>query len=247
MKTFRELTNELKNYKEATEAAAIEAEEKRLDETLPKEKRKSRRPGAVQLHENVKCIARSEDGSCEVFMNGYCVYSNGDRRTVLWVPDCGRHTYYFNPLNDNEKQYMNEKEELSEELLNEMPWEVVITIAGEDRIENNLHLPLSTTTTDDEAELEETPSRPVMSCTPFCDPCEYLLRKEERKEAESLLTDKQLEAARLHYTMGFNQYEIAKILGISQKAVDYRLNGAEAKVGKKRIKVLLDPAVMAAY
>jgi predicted DNA binding protein len=70
---------------------------------------------------------------------------------------------------------------------------------------------------------------------------------EERKEAESLLTEKQLEAARLHYTMGFNQYEIAKILGISQKAVDYRLNGAEAKVGKKRIRVLLDPAVMAAY
>ena len=69
----------------------------------------------MQLRTSVPRIARIQIGAdslCEVFSNGYAVYDNGDRKTVLWVPDCGTYTYYFGQLRDNEKQYLKEMEVL---------------------------------------------------------------------------------------------------------------------------------------
>ena len=44
------------------------------------------------------------------------------------------------------------------------------------------------------------------------------------------MTEKQREVFDLYYEDHLTQAEIAELLGISQKAVDYRLNGVEKKL-----------------
>lgn len=116
--TFNELMHILITRPEVLTAAANEADD-RADAVKEAKLRKSygddyelivghphmekakRRPGAIQLRENFPCIARTEigrGGACEVYSNGYAIYDNGDRRTVLWVPDCSTTTYYFGKL-----------------------------------------------------------------------------------------------------------------------------------------------------
>ena len=82
--------------------------------------RAKRRPGAIQLRLSVPCIGRYElDGQirCEVFANGYAIYDNGSRKTVLWVPNCGSVTYFFTKLRDNEKAYQCETDVVGEDVL----------------------------------------------------------------------------------------------------------------------------------
>ena len=76
-------------------------------------KKAKRRPGAIQLRAEVSRITVKQigdDGHCEVFVNGYAVYDNGDRKTVLWVPDCGSAAYHFTKLRDHEKLYQVDKD-----------------------------------------------------------------------------------------------------------------------------------------
>ena len=59
---------------------------------------------------NPSLIARIKigpDGVCEVYSNGYAIYDNGNRKTVVWVPDCGNATYYFGALKDKEKEVVD--------------------------------------------------------------------------------------------------------------------------------------------
>ena len=110
--SFFELIEILRRKPEAADAAKAEAAEKEREAKEARLRRifgedyeavvtatdhsegmpakESRRPGAVQLRKYEPRIARIElsgDGVCEVFSNGYAIYDNGDRKTVLWVPD----------------------------------------------------------------------------------------------------------------------------------------------------------------
>ena len=184
--TFRELLAILRKRPEAMEASKTEKEEKKREENmarlcallgedfksaathddvadenpLVKEKR---RPGAVQLRTSVPKIAQIQIGAdslCEVFCNGYAVYDNGDRKTVLWVPDCRTYTYYFSQLRDNEKQYLKEKEVLDMDVLGALPWYNVLVLFGETQIENNLDHPKSKGTSSDAEVPEEWEVKP---------------------------------------------------------------------------------------
>ena len=252
--TFRELLEVLRGCPEAIDAEKTERECKeeeerlaRLMENLGEDydeageadtdifKKAKRRPGAVQLWNNYHRVAAftiGENGKLDVYTNGYAVYDNGDRRTVIWVPDCGSTTYYFGPLRDNEREYLNQKSDVGEDVLGPEPWYVALTIAGEDSIERNLIHPKSKASAS-ASDVEDDDIKPDYSwrCGGHIDtPEEAFIRKENAKERRAALTEKQREAYVLYYEEGLNQYEIADKLGISQQSVRDRLNGALKKL-----------------
>ena len=259
--TFCELLTILRNQPETAAAFEVEQEEKKREKEesrmwdifgedyetmgthanagaktiLVKEKR---RPGAVQLRSFVPRIARIQIGSdslCEVFCNGYAIYDNGDRKTVLWVPDCRTYTYYFSQLRDNEKQYMKEKEVLDMDVLGTLPWYSVLVLFGENQIERNLDHPKSVGTRSDADEMEEWDVKPA-HCWPggahFDNPEEAYIKKEEAEERRRVLTDRQRIIYKLYYDEGYTQEEIADLLNIGQSTVHYHLRSIVKRLRK---------------
>lgn len=107
-------------------------------------KKGKRRPGAIQLRNEVPRLAMKkigDDGLCEVFVNGYAIYDNGSRKTVLWIPNCGSATYNFTKLRDNELQYQVEKDTVGLDVFGPTPWYIAVMVAGENSIERNLDHP----------------------------------------------------------------------------------------------------------
>lgn len=251
--SFYELIEILRKKPEAVDAARVEAEEKEreakeakmrrifgeeyeavvgvTDHTNGMPEKEKRRPGAIQLRNYEPRIARielSEDGVCEVFSNGYAIYDNGDRKTVLWVPDCGSATYYFTPLRDNEKQYQKQRDDLGEDVLGPLPWYNALLLAGEDQIWVNMDHPKSVGTASDADanDPEVKPSYRWVCGTHFDNPEEAYLKKEAAEERRKALTEKQREAYEMYYEQGLTQQEIADILGVHRTTVQERLEGA---------------------
>jgi DNA-directed RNA polymerase specialized sigma subunit len=195
-------------------------------------KKAKRRAGAIQLRAEVSRIAVKQIGDkglCEVFVNGYAVYDNGDRKTVLWVPDCGSATYHFTKLRDNEKQYQVEKDTVGQDVFGPAPWYIAVTVAGENNIERNLDHPKSVGTMSDtgvEEDYEVKPAHRWIGGSHFDNPEEAYIKKEEAEEKRASLTKKQQVVMTLFYDQGYTQLEIAKKLGISQPAVAKLLDRA---------------------
>ena len=219
---------------ENSHCAAVDAN----DSTEQKVK-KNRRPGAVYLRMNYPIIAKLElqSGGClEVFENGYAVYDNGNRKTVLWVLDCGSASYYFTPLKDAEKKDMPQYSTLDENELGALPWFDALIIAGENRIEYNLEHPKSEGTTSD-YNIEDIydKTRVPMWCGPahFENPEEAYLRKEAQEARIAMMTDKQREVYELYFDDGYTLREIADRLQISFRTVADRIDCIKAKLKKK--------------
>ena len=111
-------------------------------------------PGSEQLRSGHMLIAQITVGeaTCEVYENGYAVFDNGDRKTVVWVPDCPKAAKYYYPATYDEKckeelrlrgeDYEDdpdccivdgtepEEDRLDEEQLAEMAWYLAVVIAG---------------------------------------------------------------------------------------------------------------------
>ena len=227
--TFRDLISLLKKNQNLTNVIKPEEEEQFT--------RMGRRPGAIQLREHYDRIAMIPvgDGCCEVFSNGYAVFDNGDRKTVVWVPACGIKTYRFTRLTDRELEYQQDQESLDEELMGDLPWYYPIIMAGEDRIEWNLAHPRSAgNMSDADLLIENQAGEACCWCSSSCfpNPEEAYIQKETKAERRAMLTDKQLEVYDMYFDDCMTQCEIADRLGISQKAVDYRLDGIEKKMKK---------------
>ena len=92
--TFRDL---LACLRERAQKRVSESNETERQDVLVKEKRC---PGSEQLRSNHTLIAQITvgDATCEVYENGYAVFDNGDRKTVIWVPDCTKAARYYSPL-----------------------------------------------------------------------------------------------------------------------------------------------------
>lgn len=229
--TFKDLISQLKKNRSAQETAQTEEmEEAPLTRTL-------KRPGAVQLRTQCDRIAMIPVGAgcCEVFSNGYAVFDNGDRKTVVWAPSCGTRTYRFTKLTSKELEYQRDKETLDEEMLGDLPWYYPIIMAGEDRIEQNLaHLRSIGNMSDIDAAEESQGEEIFCWCcgTATVNPEDTYIQKEAEAERRAVLTDKQREVYDMYYVDNLTQCEIARELGISQKAVDYRLEGIEKKFRK---------------
>ena len=243
--TFKELLRLLARNPEVVTAAKLELEEEekrrqeaKLRESLgadydlvieKKEERKmpKRRPGARQLRQGYPRVAMIEIGKnarLEVFNNGYAVYDNGNRRVVLWVPDCGSATYYFTGLRDNEKEYLSQKEEIGMDVLGDLPWYHALMIAGENRIEYNMDHPKSKGNTSDfDLADDVVPATHWAGACRFDNPEEAYLKKEAAEERRKALSEKQREVYVMYYEYEMPQRVIAGELGISHKAVGARL------------------------
>ena len=187
-------------------------------------KKAKRRPGAIQLRAEVSRIAVKQigdDGLCEVFVNGYAVYDNGDRKTVLWVPDCGSATYHFTKLRDNEKQYQVEKDTVGQDVFGPAPWYIAVTVAGENNIERNLDHPKSAGTMSDtgvEEDYEVKPAHRWIGGAHFDNPEEAYIKKEEHEERLNRFRGRVQEVCDL-LSQGYNQREIGEILGVDRRTV----------------------------
>ena len=256
--SFAELINILSSRPEANAAAEYEAEEKTREEEEKRLRRRygedyeyvvgkdgaaalekaSRRPGPVQLRTYIPMIARIKigpDGVCEVFSNGYAIYDNGNRKTVVWVPDCGSTTYYFGALKDKEKEYLKQKDEVGEDILGPAPWYNAVLIAGEDSIQYNMDHPKSKGTASDSEDPEEWEKKGNYrwACgAHFESPEEAYLKKEAAEERRRALTEKQREAYVMYYEENLTEEEIAEKLGISVPAVCYRLRDVRSRFEK---------------
>lgn len=261
--SFDELLLVLKGRPERVEAEKVEreeqkrkAEEARLKAALGKDysafvegqdqtdplKKAKRRPGAIQLRTEVPRIAVKEigdEGLCEVFANGYGIYDNGNRKTVLWVADCGSITYHFTKLRDNEKQYQLEKDTVGRDTLGPAPWYIALMLRGEDSIEYNLDHPKSIGTMSDSGKKEDFEVKPATHWIAGChfdNPEEAYIKKEEAAELRrkvSGLKQKQRDAVDLYYYEENSQEEAAERLGISQSSFSERLSNARENLAEE--------------
>ena len=213
-----------------------EAGEMKVEKQKPK-----RRPGARQLREGYPRVAMIEIGKnarVEVFNNGYAIYDNGNRRVVLWTPDCGSAVYYFTGLRDNEKEYLSQKEEIGMDVLGDLPWYHALMIAGENRIEYNMDHPKSKGNTSD-YDLEEAEvvhdSHWAGACR-FDTPEEAYLKKEAEEERKKALTEKQREVYVMRYEMGMTLEEIAERVELNFNTVYSHIKGIRKKLGKEKEK-----------
>ena len=194
-----------------------------------------RRPGAVYLRTYVPLLARLEHeqgGIIEVFNNGYCIYDNGNRKTVVWILDCGNYTYYFNPLRDNEREYLSQKDELGEDFLGSLPWYHAVMLRGEDQIwKNSEHLKSKRTMSDADEDIDVDVAADYYWCSGghIETPEEYVMRIEMENERRAALTEKQREVYVLYYEQGMTEEMIASYLGISRSSVKNRLGYARKK------------------
>ena len=213
--------------------------------------REKRRPSCEQLRKQYAPIARktTRETCYEAFENGYAVFDNGDRKTVIWIPDCPKAARYYYPATYDEKckkkrrrmAWWEEEDEedeysriiaetepgedrLDEEALADMNWYLAVAIAGENQIEQNLEHPLSAENRSDEYLEEYSARRYSWHCgTRFQTPEEAILEKEEREERCAGLTEKQKEVYLLYYEEGYTEEAIAVILNVSQIAVHKKL------------------------
>ena len=214
---------------------------KNLIDALGPVRKADRTPTSHKLREEAGEPIITTD-SILVYPCGYAVYENESGRTVMWVPGCTSFTYYFDRLTDAEQKYQGQKDSLPEGMLEELPWDMALTLIGDHRIEaNSLNRAGSRSGRadyrsqddgDKDDELEEAMERSYRKEYAWRedrigeDPETIYIRKETREEALAAMTDKQREVFRLYYEEGYRQREIAEMLGIGQRSVSDRLNGA---------------------
>lgn len=181
---------------------------------------------------------------CEVYANGYTIYENESGRTVMWLPACTKYTYSFVKPKDSEVGLAPDKVNIPDGYLESLPWPIVVTLAGEDRIEKRVrhrsgdrseNTKFSRNDNDEDgtqkSNMEEQLEWKDHLREGFCwredqfgeNPESVLIRKEKRDELLNTMTEKQREVFILYYRYGYTQQEIAKMLGVSRVAVRERL------------------------
>ncbi len=207
-----------------------------------RQKKPNKTPTPKNLRITAVPVAKMLD--CIVYDNGFAYYNNGSRHSVLWLPYCVNFTYYFTPLRDAEKNTLSETFPLPEGLLESTAWPVVVTLIAEHRIEH--HMDTNAGIGHEEVkEIPEEEEEPNIEgrdnrCYEFMwheepinvNPLDAVIRRETREEILNDLPEKQREAFILYHKYEYTQREIAVMLGISQKAVDYRLSNAYERIKK---------------
>ena len=220
---------------------------KNLIDSLGPVKKAERTPTSRKLREEAGEPIITTD-SIVIYPCGYAVYENESGRTVMWVPGCTRFTYYFDRLTNTEQMYQDQKDTLPEGMLEEMPWEMALTLIGDHRIEaNSMNRTGSRRDTTDydsadngdkDGDAEQALADPYRRAFNWYDgrmgenPQDAVERRETREEMLADMTDKQREAFIMYYRDCMTLEEIAAVLGINHRAVGFRLDGALKKAKK---------------
>ena len=214
---------------------------KTLIDTLGPVKKAEKTPTTRKLREEAGDPIITTDAIL-IYSCGYAVYENESGRTVMWVPGCTSFTYYFGQLKESERKYQNQKDTLPEGMMEEMPWEMALTLIGDHRIEaNSMNRAGSRAGRQyfecgDDGDKDDDPEEAVERSyrEEYAwredrmgeDPETIYIRKETREEALASMTDRQREAFVLYYDQGYKQREIADLLGISRDSVMDRIENA---------------------
>ena len=214
---------------------------KTLIDTLGPVKKAEKTPTTRKLREEAGDPIITTDAIL-IYSCGYAVYENESGRTVMWVPGCTSFTYYFGQLKESERKYQNQKDTLPEGMMEEMPWEMALTLIGDHRIEaNSMNRAGSRAGRQyfecgDDGDKDDDPEEAVERSyrKEYAwredrmgeDPETIYIRKETREEALASMTDRQREAFVLYYDQGYKQREIADLLGISRDSVMDRIENA---------------------
>ncbi|MBQ9420064.1 MAG: sigma-70 family RNA polymerase sigma factor [Synergistaceae bacterium] len=219
---FKELLNKLHNCPEMaqTEQALRNGESLLLDGT----KSKKKTIGHEQLRAKFRRIAAEQvkdKVACEVFANGFAIYDNGSRETVIRLSAYEHETYKYHS-NTLDSDFFAE--------LRELPWSTVVCLIGEDRISYNLHHsePLQICDFETDELLKGLPY--AFSSNP-----ETAYLRHEFYETLRSISDQNAEVFWLYHEYGYSQSEIAKILKVSQQAVSSRLVKFKNTIKKIRL------------
>lgn len=209
------------------------------------QKKPEKTPTPKKFRINFEPVAKMND--CVLYGNGYAYYKNGYRHSVLWLPYCVSYTYHFNPLKDSEKNYLREKSDLPEGMLEATAWPVVATMIAEHRIEYNMdtnagmgHADIPDYADDENEDSMDNYEGKDNRCMEFMwheepinvNPLDALIRKETREAILAELTERQKEIFILLYKTEYTQREVAQILGISQQSVCNTMRQAMKKIKK---------------
>ena len=186
----------------------------------------------------------AESNSILIYANGYAVYDGDSGRTVVWIPSCVAFTYHFDPMKESEKGgEIRESVDLPAGLLESQPWPIAITLIGDHQAERrSMHRKGDRKETkslirgdNEEGDAMEGNDEHEHSLAKEYswrdeqigeDPESIYIRMESRQEALANMTNKQRQAFLLYFKYGYNQREIADMLGVAQRAVAYRIEGA---------------------
>jgi len=211
--------------------------------------RAAKTPTSRKLREEAGEPIAESDGIL-VYSNGYGVYDNGSGRTVVWIPSCVSFTYYFDKMKESEKGgEIKEHIDLPEGFLESQPWVLALTLVGDHRVEQNSmnrrqggRKGTKDYNADDNGDKDGDAEEAVEDSyrNEYTwredqigeDPETIYIRKETRQEALDSMTEKQRQVFILYFHYGYNQYEIADLMGITQVGVKHHLDGATKKVKK---------------
>lgn len=188
-------------------------------------------PTAKKLREDGEVVIKEKE--CTVYSNGYAVYSNGTRRTVVFLGDCGSYTYHFNPLTDSERRDQRQSETV--DCFGDMPWILAVTVRGEHQIElNSMNCSgRYSAPADDNTDIDEKSDGIYRGAYHFPNPEEAYLRKEMIDEQLGKLTRRQKQLYIMTQIYGFSQREAAEKLHIDAACVCRQINAVKRAISKK--------------
>ena len=203
-------------------------------------RRQGRAPGALQLRGNVRRVAAipiGAEGIAEVFANGYAVYDNGDRKTVVWLPDCAEYTWFFvRPVSLSRVPEGSVRFRESARM-EAYPWVLAVLLAGEDRIQGNRGQGRKERRDEDKGEKPGPVSGAAwIPRAGNGDPEEEMIRREwweEIRMTAAELGERQRIVLERRYGQDMPLREIAAREGVSIPALIHRLDRAVAHLRAK--------------
>jgi len=219
MLTLKELITSLRVYPEMLETEKALKENKSL--LLDGRPSKKKYLTAAELRENFKRVAYFQNDNgilSEVFNNGFAIYDNSDRKTVVNLSKYEIQIYHSNILCKN---FFVE--------LQDLEWPTALCIIGEERIWRNMEHPKSKGIVSSMGDYENEISAIKTFTAKFGTPESVYMRKEMNEKFYKLLrlyTDKNAEVYKLYHEYGYTESEIARMLGITPQAISQRLSKA---------------------
>ena len=185
-------------------------------------------PKKLRLHHKPIAVYSTRNYRMVVYDCGFAVSVWWKRYTIVRVDACGDYSYDTIHAEMARQKGSTCSPDVKLEALLDAPWPVRVMLTADDQHEENndqaAHRMLS-----EHPEVASTVqqyNRWIHGCSVEDAVIDKIMMEEVRKK----LTDKQREVIELYYDCRYTQMEIARMLGVSQKAVCDRLNLAVKRI-----------------
>jgi len=178
-------------------------------------------------------IYSTDNFSITVYSCGFALAQSYKRTTVVRVDACGDYKYQtlHEKIADTKKSAT--PTHIGKDVFLDAAWPVRIMLTAEDQLERNNDGVARNAISKHADALANNP----MYSGRYDDSAEdIVIKKMEKEEMLSTLTDKQREAYVLYYDEGYTMQEIGEMLGISRDAVKDRIHAVQCKISKYKQK-----------